>query len=265
MSTAALLAPLTAAPASAGAAIRPAATIDGPSTDIAELGGVAMAPDGSGGIVYLKRVGGIPHVFAAAYRGGRWTAPMQVDGGQPFAASWPRIAAGNGGRLLVVWATTWALLNGKPEQELLSSFLATGSAVFGPAHFVDADVREGSGLEPSLVMNAAGQALCTYRVITNPLIGAQPPIPRLRPNDDQAEVRLARFNGSDSWSGLGPQNRNTAISSRAPAEGNGPEVGIGADGNGVIAWQEPDVSGAARIFARRVFGGGIGPDRKSVV
>ncbi|MFM8883701.1 MAG: hypothetical protein ACKOH7_02710, partial [Solirubrobacterales bacterium] len=46
------LAALALQPAAAGAASGDVAAIDGPSADIRELGGVAMAADGSGGVVY---------------------------------------------------------------------------------------------------------------------------------------------------------------------------------------------------------------------
>ncbi len=39
----------------ARAVILPATTIDGPSENIVGFGGVAMAEDGTGGLVYLKR------------------------------------------------------------------------------------------------------------------------------------------------------------------------------------------------------------------
>jgi hypothetical protein len=86
----------------AAAVILPASTIDGPSEEIVGFGGVAMAADDSGGVVYLKRVDGVPHVFVSRYVGGRWLAPIRVDGEQPFAASWARIGAAEGGQLLVV-------------------------------------------------------------------------------------------------------------------------------------------------------------------
>ena len=70
---------LAANPQSARAVILPATTIDGPSHDIVGFGGVAMAEDGTGGIVYLKRVEGVPHVFVSRYAEGRWMAPIQVD------------------------------------------------------------------------------------------------------------------------------------------------------------------------------------------
>jgi hypothetical protein len=62
--------------AGANAVILPAVTLDGPSQDILNFGGVAMAEDGTGGAVYLKRVGGVAHVFVARYMGGRWLSPV---------------------------------------------------------------------------------------------------------------------------------------------------------------------------------------------
>src|SRR5271167_1097895 len=54
----------------AAALIRPAVTIDGPSSDILSLGGVAMAPDGTGGLVYLRQDQGEPHVFVSRFING---------------------------------------------------------------------------------------------------------------------------------------------------------------------------------------------------
>ena len=62
-----------------------------------------MAEDGSGGLVYRQRVDGRAHVFAARLAGGRWQPSQRVDVGQGFDSSWPRIGAGNGGRLVVTW------------------------------------------------------------------------------------------------------------------------------------------------------------------
>ena len=50
-----------------------------------------MAEDGTGGLVYLKRVDGVAHVFVARYAEGHWLAPIRVDTSNTYAASWPRI------------------------------------------------------------------------------------------------------------------------------------------------------------------------------
>ena len=46
---------------------------------------------------------------------------------------------------------------------------------------------------------------------------------------------------------------------RPPSATNGPKVGAGVDGGAVVTWQEPDQSGAARIWVRRIFGTTPGP------
>ncbi len=113
----------------AGAVILPAVTIDGPSQDIVGFGGVAMAEDGTGGVVYLKQVEGVAHVFVSRFYDGRWLPPIRVDNGEPFGASWPRIGAADGGQLVVVWATPFATENERPVDELLSSTLGPGARI----------------------------------------------------------------------------------------------------------------------------------------
>src|SRR5271166_4364714 len=103
----------------ARAVIVPATTIDGPSEEIVGFGGVAMAEDGAGGLVYLKRVDGVAHVFVSRFAQGSWQPPIRVDAAQPFAASWPRIGAAEGGELVVVWATPDGSEGGRPVDELL--------------------------------------------------------------------------------------------------------------------------------------------------
>src|SRR3954451_12982515 len=99
----ALLAPLALAalPALASAGWFPAQPVDGPAPDIEKLGGVDLARDGTGGVVYLKRVDGAAHVFLSRFTGGRFRAPERVDNGRGAAASGAAVAAGNKGRLAI--------------------------------------------------------------------------------------------------------------------------------------------------------------------
>jgi hypothetical protein len=233
----------------AEAVILPAQSIDGPSEDVIAFGGVAMAEDGTGGAVYIKRVEGVAHVFVARYLEHHWLAPIRVDTEEPFAASWARIGAGEGGELEVVWATPFATQNGRPVYELLGATLGAGSQSFGPAMIVDPDIRSATGTSPDLAMSTTGQADVVYRVIDESSTATA----LLRPGDVIEQVRVAHFNG-ETWSRLGAVNRNTAISMRPPTEANAPQIAIGPTGNGVVVWQEPEITGAARIWARRVFG-----------
>jgi len=235
------------------AVILPTTTLDGPSEDIVGFGGVAMAEDGSGGVVYLKRVDGVAHVFVARYLEGHWLAPIRVDNEQPFAASSPRIGAADGGELVVVWATPFASEHAKPVYELLGATLAPGSASFGTPQIVDRDIREGADAEPDLAMSANAQADVVYRVVEPVQEGHPASIPLLRPGDVIEQVRVAHFNG-EKWTSLGAINRNPGISMRPPTPANAPQIAVGRTGNAVVVWQEPDIEGVARIWARRIFG-----------
>jgi hypothetical protein len=250
----------------ASAVILPAVTIDGPSENIVGFGGVAMAEDGTGGLVYLKRVNGVAHVFVSRYVGGRWLAPIRVDrctvpppkedkcdvpSEEPFAASWPRIGAAEGGELEVMWATPFATESGRPVDELLGATLGPGASAFGPAIIVDPDIEDGTGTSPDLAMSSTGQADVVYRVVDKNQNTSS--IPLLRPGDVVEEVRVAHFDGQ-RWSDLGAINRDSGISMRPPTEANAPQIAIGPTGNGVVVWQEPNIEGVARIWARRLFG-----------
>jgi hypothetical protein len=256
---AAIVAVPLAIAAPAQASIAPPATVDGPSSEILDIGGVAMAPDGSGGVVYVKAVNGVPHVFACRFVDGGWSAPIRVDWDQPFSAGQPAIAAGAGGELLVVWVTQVATVHGEIQDGLYSARIGAGAEGFGPSLLVDPNVGEGNGVDPSLSGTEPGRAIVAYRAITYAFDGTGfSTAVQLRPGDVMADVRVARLNG-DRWSRLGPVNRNSEASMRPPGPGNGPQVGAGTDGGAVVAWQEPDQTGAARIWMRRIFGTTPGP------
>ncbi|MGA8363519.1 MAG: hypothetical protein WB709_03270, partial [Solirubrobacteraceae bacterium] len=231
----------------ASALISPVTTLDGASAEIVELGGVAMASDGSGGLVYRKRVDGRPHIFAALYSHGAWQAPQRVDVGQPFESSFPAIGAGEGGRLVVVWTNHYS----STTDGLFSAALEPGSTGFQVPVPVDLNIGQAIGTYPSVAMNLAGNALVAYRVIT---AVSGPSTPEIPPGYVKAEIRMARFDGQ-FWSSFGqPLNRNPAQPMLAPTAANSPRVAIDLTGQGIVAWQEPDDSFVNRIYARRIFG-----------
>jgi hypothetical protein len=243
---------LTVDPPCATAAIQPAATIEGPSPEIVGFGGVAMASDGTGGLVYLKRVGGVAHVFVSRYSKGRWLAPVEVGGEDPYPASYPRIGAADGGELLVVWATPFASVDEKPVYRLFSSLLAAGSPAFGPPVTVDRNIGQGEETSPDLAMSANGQADVVYRVVKQAQ-GERQSVPLLRPGDVVEEVRVARFTGA-RWVDLGEVNHDPGLSMRAPSAANAPQMAVDSAGDGIVVWQEPEIDGVAMIWARRLFG-----------
>lgn len=254
---AAILTFALAAPAEA--LITPAVTVAGPEAGILDFGGVAMAPDGTGGLVFTKAVEGVPHVFATRFVGGAWSAPIRVDWDQPFEGGQARIAAGPRGELLVVWVTQVATVKNRLRFGLFAAKLGRGASGFGPSELIDANVGEGVGVDPSLSGTRPGQAIVAYRAITfnfngNTFSNAV----QLRPGDVMADIRLARLKG-ERWARIGAVNRNPEASMRPPSPTNGPQVATAPDGSAAVAWQEPDQTGAARIWLRRVFGATPGP------
>lgn len=234
-------------PGAARAVISDAQPIDGPSAAVLEIGDAAMSEDGSGGIVYLKKVDGRSHVFAAQFRDGTWRPPQRVDVGQSFDSSWPRIGAGDGGRLLVTWVQEF----GVDGDRMFSATLDPGATSFQPPVPVDFNVGEATSTYPDLAMNRGGQAYLAYRVVTD-----------TSPSNPQgyvgADLRVARY-GARLWSVLGtPIDRNSSTPVRAPTAANAPEVGIDIQGQGVVAWQEPDDEFVDRVWVRRLFGASVG-------
>lgn len=238
---------LLAAPA--GATVSPAVTLDGPSADVVGVDGVAMAQDGSGGLVYRKRVDGRVHVFVSRYADRRWQPPQRVDAGQRFDSSWPAIGAGNGGRLVVTWIHQYG---GGVQNRMFSASLDPGARSFQAPIAIDLDVREGLDAAPSLSMGPGGVAYLAYRVVY------QRQSPLLPPDTIDADIRLQRYSGS-FWSQLGqPVDRIAAQPQATPTPLNGPQVASDGNGNAVVAWIEPDDQLVPRAYARRVFGQVLG-------
>ena len=231
----------------ARAEISPVAPIDGPSPEIVDFGGAAMAADGTGGIVYRKRAEGRIHIFAAQYVGGKWNASQRVDAGERFDSSFPAIAAGEGGRLVVVWTNHYS----STTDGLFSATIDPGSGGFQPPVPVDLNIGQATGAYPSLAMNLAGQALVVYRVIT---AVSGPSTPNIPPGYVLADIRMARFDGQ-YWSSFGvPLERNPAQPVPQPTAVNSPLLAIDLTGQGLLAWQEPDASFVNRVYTRRIFG-----------
>ena len=148
-----------------------------------------------------------------------------------------------------MWATPFATHKEKPVYELLGALLGPGSQQFGAATIVDPDIEEATGTSPDLAMSSTGQADVVYRVVETSVST----VPLLRPGDVVESVRVAHFDGQ-RWSSLGAINRDPGVSMRPPTEANAPKIAVGPTGNGVVVWQEPDIEGVARIWARRLFG-----------
>ena len=223
---AALLAVLLLVPAAAAsAAVTAPVTVDGPSAAIASLGGVALAHDGSGAVVYTKLLGATAHVFVSLEQAGKWGAPVQVDVGSAAAAASPSIAVADGGRVAVVWVSA-GMLYGAVHPAAASAF--TAPQAIAPA----------AGT-PALGMGVSGTAYVAY------LGGAAD------------AVDVARLDRTASTFGVLPGSLTTAPMTLASA--GGPRIAVSADATAVVAWAQQLADGSTHVFVRRVSGAGPSP------
>jgi hypothetical protein len=197
----------------------PPVVIDGPSAAIQTPSGLGMsvARDGTGGLVYLKQVGGVPHVFLSILAGGVFKAPTEIDSGLSGASSQPVIAAGNNGLLLV------AFINGRVLYVAGRGSSATGLG--SPAGLA------GDAQNPAISMSNFGKAYLAFTVADGS-------------GDD---VRTAYYYGG-TWSLESPPLNQTPADDAGTGAGR-PEVATAGDGVAIVVWGE-----SGRIFSRRVWG-----------
>jgi hypothetical protein len=128
----------------------PPVVVDGPDADIQSLNGLSVARDGTGGLVYLKLAGGVPHVFVSALVGGAFQAPAEVDAALPAGSSQPVIAAGNGGVLLIGFINAGELYEVQRASTTAGFTSPVGLAV--------------TASDPSLQMSNLGKAYMAFTV-----------------------------------------------------------------------------------------------------
>jgi hypothetical protein len=191
--------------------------VDGPSPDIVELDGVSSAPDGTGGLVYLKTVAGVAHVFVSSLTGGAFRQPQQLDTGLAGPSSQPVIAAGNGGVLQV------AFINGG---ELWVVDRLGSSAPYAAPIALAAGATN-----PSLQRTKFGKAYLAFTA------------------DDGSghDVRTAYYNNGQ-WA-LEPTPLNALAADDAGTGQGRPQVAAAGDGVAIVVWGEQ-----GHIYVRRVWG-----------
>src|SRR5512132_1793148 len=85
--------------------------IDGPSADIGSLGDLDVARDGTGALAYVKRDGGVDHVFVSRLVDGAFQPPERVDAGLDGVGAQPVVAANDGGKLVVAYVSGGAVFS----------------------------------------------------------------------------------------------------------------------------------------------------------
>ncbi len=192
--------------------------VDGPSPDIARPSGLdlSVARDGSGGLVYLKQVGGANHVFLSPLVGGAFQAPVQIDSGLSGASSQPVIAAGNGGLLLISFVNSG---------ELYVAGRASGATGLGAPQGIAS-----GGFNPSLSLTNFGKAYLAFTVT----------------DGGGFDVRTAYYY-KGVWGLEGPA-LNAAPADNAGTGSGPPRVAAAGDGVAIVVWGE-----SGHVFSRRVW------------
>jgi hypothetical protein len=231
LTVAALLGPVAAEPALAG--VFAGTVIDGPSPDITGAPTVSTGRDGTGGVAYLKQVGGVVHAFASTLTpGGTWGAPQQLDAGLAGSASQVEIAAASNGRVAAAFVNGGVLYTTVQDSDQ-SSFAAPQSLA-------------GGAVNPWLSISTNGTAYVSYTA-AGPA-GA---------TDDVYAARLDRSSTSFQQVG-GPANLDPTRRAGYDAATRS-QVATATDGAGLITWGEQGADGRTHVIARRVAVQGLSP------
>lgn len=202
------------APAAAQAGFFGAETIDGPSADVARVGGVDVARDGTATLVYIKRVGGTDHVFAARMVNGVWQPPEQLDGSLPLPSSDPVVGVANRGAAIVAFIN-----NGR-----LHTVVRRARDTAWPAPVA---LGGDSAATPSIDLSTNGVG---YVVWT-----------------DRGDVLGALLGRADTTFAPLPGPLDIAPATEAGTGTGRPRVATSADGTALAAWGE-----SGRVYARRL-------------
>ena len=210
-----------AAPATAHATWYAAEPIDGPSADIVSVGDVEVAREGMAGLTYLKRDGGVPHVFAARLIDGAWEPPARVDQGVGAAASGPVIAAANPDRLAVAWVGG----NG-----VYAAVRPAGAPGFGPPRLI----AQGDVSNASVDMSINGVTYVSWTQSGDVKVARA-----ARDSQDFAVLPAPVDFDPAREAGTGPNLRSRIV--------------VSADGSAVAVWGERGADGRTHVYGRRLF------------
>lgn len=215
-------------------------TLDGPSADVRVAGGIDVAADGTGALVYLKSVGGVDHVFVSRLSGGVWSAPTDLTPNLNLSAREAKVAAYPGGGTVVAYRfgpTTGSLIGMRSP--------GTGQAFTG-ADIVDLDIVKAFDIDAA----PDGTAYVSYTEAFNVHAAIWPA------GGSPSIIASANNNGTQ-----GVLDRTAGEEAADP--GGQFESDIAAyPGGAVMAWSETDSAAGAGVrdmIARRLTGATPGP------
>lgn len=218
---AASLATLALPAASAHAAFFAGEVIDGPNADLVSVGDVDISREGTGGVVFIKREGGIERAYLSQITDGGFGQPGRIDPGLGAPASQPVLAASTNGRMAVAFVagdTLWTSIK-KKDQAGFTPPLA---------------VATGGISNPSIDMSINGATYVSYT--------------------QSGDVKVARSNRDDPNFAVLPAPVDVNAGTNA---GVGPDdrsrVVVSADGTALVVWGEGGPDGRTHVYARRLF------------
>jgi hypothetical protein len=212
----------------AGATFLDPVTIDSTPTATVDVG---VAPDGTGALVYLKTAGLDDQVWASTLTGGTWGPPVRIDPDNGDDEAAPRVAVGNGGRVLVGYLDAAGVT-------LKSRLKPSAGAGFAP----ERRMRTASNAIQSdwdLDMSPAGVAYAAW---------IEP-----NPSSMRRDARAWRSDGTTDVTSLRLQKDPNAES--VSNSSNGPDIRVAVDdaGNGTIAFGQSE-GGGESTYLRRLVG-----------
>lgn len=214
---------LLAIPASAAhAKFFPSLAVDGPG-DITEARDVDLAPDGTGGVAYAKREGGVVHAYVARFVGGQFVGRDRVDPGLEGGSSKVVVGAANGGRLSVFYVSGGVVYaNVRPN---------AGAPWTGPQAIA------AGGDNPVVDMSIHGVGFAAYTYGGN-------------------VVSVFMDRRSNTY--YGNSGALDFDASQTAGDGTGrPRIAVSAAGSAVVVWGEDGADTYRHVYMRRVFQGSI--------
>jgi hypothetical protein len=219
LATSTALAALALAPASAHAALGnflPGQAIDGAAKAI---GGIDVARDGTGGLVYVRSDGGVDHVFVSRLAAGSWQAPERLDAAFSAPGSQPVVAAGDGGRLVIAFISGGGL------------YTVARTAADQP--FTAPTLVATAAANPSIDLSINGVAYLSFTALGG---------------GGGGDVLVARKDRQATTFQLIGQSLDISPSRPAGVDQARSKVAVAADGVALVVWGE-----AGEVWARRVF------------
>ena len=182
------------------------------------LGQLAVARDGSGGLVYSASSAGVSHVYLARLLNGSLQAPVQLDGAALAGAGEPVISADNGGELLVAFTSAG---------NLYVAETASSDAPLSQPRLIATGASH-----PSIAMNLYGVGYLAYTVADG--------------SGDDVDVQY--FDGAN-WAPASPLAMNANPGDVAGTGSGAPSVWAASDGVAIVSWGE-----AGHVYSRRIWG-----------